>query len=193
MTKPKPWLESIIDSNREFVNTIDKDNLPIDRVPGPAVITCMDPRVNLAAIGISGFAEDGSCDSSVRVIRTIGAMSEERSLIVGIFLANITEIVVLMHTDCGCCLAYSKIDTIVARMQEQLSAKDFEAYQKRYSKPFRQSLLEKLKAFQSPYDAVKKEVEAIKSLSYAPKSLIVHGLVYSLATAKVEVVVNGYA
>ena len=69
---------------------------------------------------------------------------------------------------------------------------DYEAYKELYSTPFRQSLLKKLKAFRSLYDAVKKEVEAIRSISCAPKSLIVHGLVYSLETARVGVVVNGY-
>ena len=58
----------------------------------------------------------GSTTSTVRVIRTIGGMAEERSLLVGIFLADISEIVLLMHTDCGCCLAYNNIDVIISRM-----------------------------------------------------------------------------
>jgi len=187
------WLETIKQKNQAFTSKVNPDDLPTARAPGPAVITCMDPRVNLAALGIPGFADDGSNDSAVRIIRTIGAMVEERSLIVGIFLANISEIVVLMHTDCGCCLAHKNIDTIISRMEERLPAERFTSFKEELGEPFRENLLAHLKAFEDPLEAVKKEVASIKALSYAPDNLVVHGLVYTLETGKAEVVVDGYA
>lgn len=187
------WLESIKEANRAFTDRVSADDLPTARAPGPAVITCMDPRVNLGALGIPGFAEDGSNDSAVRIIRTLGGMAEERSLIVGMFLANISEIVVLMHTDCGCCLAYKNIDTIISRMQKRLSEEAFGSFKGRIGEPFRENLLAHLKAFEDPFEAVIKEVVAIKALPYAPENLVVHGLVYGLETGEAEVVVDGYA
>lgn len=159
------WLESIREENRNFTEKVNAEDLPTARAPGPAVITCMDPRVNLAAIGIPGFANDGSNDSAVRIIRTIGAMAEERSLIVGMFLANISEFVVLMHTDCGCCLAHKNIDVIIGRMEERLPAEQFDSFKQKIGEPFRENLLAHLKAFEDPFEAVEKEVASIKALT----------------------------
>ena len=186
------WLEVIKKDNRGFVGSLDAKNLPTARAPGPAVITCIDPRVNLAAIGIPGFSKDGSNDSTVRIIRTIGGMAEERSLIVGVFLANISEVVVLMHTDCGCCLAHKNIDVIISRMQERLSVEDFDHFKQRLGEPFRENMLTHLKVFEDPCEAVAKEVKSIKTLPFAPDNLIVHGLVYTLETGIAEVIVDGY-
>ncbi len=107
------WLEEIREANGRFKEKIDIDVLPTERQPCPyAVVTCMDPRVNLESAGIQPFKLNGELKSQVRVIRTIGGMAENRSLIVGIHLAGFKEIAVIMHTDCGCSLAYHKIDRI---------------------------------------------------------------------------------
>ena len=186
------WIEQIVSANANFQERIAVDKLPTAREPGQVVITCMDPRVNLEAIGIPSFAENGAGASSTRVIRTLGAMPEYRSLIVGIYLAGFREVVIMMHTDCGCCLAYSKVDTIIERMQSRLSAEAFDSFTTDIGTPLEDNLRDYLKAFQDPYDAVKVEVEHIKNLPFLPDDLIVHGLVYDLNTGKVDVVVNGY-
>jgi hypothetical protein len=50
------WLDEVAEANRAFVAGVKR--LP-QRGPGPrAVITCMDSRINLAAIGMPGFDED---------------------------------------------------------------------------------------------------------------------------------------
>src|SRR5215475_13384121 len=116
------WLDTIILANAKFRGRVQPDKLPVQRTPGSvAVITCMDPRVNLEAMGIPGFTEAGEGQSSVRVIRTAGAMAEPRSLVIGIFLAGIQEIALVIHTDCGCCLAFSRIDSIIENMQKHLT------------------------------------------------------------------------
>ncbi|MEO0563600.1 MAG: hypothetical protein AAF125_15940 [Chloroflexota bacterium] len=117
------WLDQMVEANAAFVDRVDVAKLPVARQPGQAVITCMDPRVNLGSIGISGFASDGKGTSSVRIIRTLGAMADYRSLVVGVFLAGFQEIALLVHTDCGCCLAHSKTHIIADRMQGRLSGK----------------------------------------------------------------------
>src|SRR6185436_6732436 len=117
MTGETRWLDHMIDENRRFRARIRPEALPVKRTPGSVgVITCMDPRVNLEAIGIPQFGANGESESSVRIVRSIGAMSESRSLVIGTCLAGIREFAVLMHTDCGCCLAFSKIDTVIENL-----------------------------------------------------------------------------
>ena len=193
-TRNLSWLEHIQSENKDFINKITPSSLPAQRTPGSrAVITCMDPRINLEAIGIPQFQPDGGFDDSTRIIRTIGGMVEERSLIIGCFLAGIHEITVLMHTDCGCCVAFNKIDTIIERMEDSIDPQKLESYKAGIGEPFKDNLRRRLKVFQNPYEAVREEVALIKSLPYAPEKLVVHGMVYVLETGKVDLVVDGYS
>jgi carbonic anhydrase len=153
----------------------------------------MDPRVNLESIGIPGFSGEGEGASPVRIIRTLGAMAENRSLLVGVFLAGFREIVLLVHTDCGCSLAYSKIDVIVENMRNRLSPEAFEAFKAEIGEPFVERLRTYLKAFKDPREAVRKEIESIRRLPFVPGDLILHGLLYELSSGRVEVVVDGYS
>ena len=193
MGQENRWLEQIVDRNREFRQRIRNDALPVARTPGTVgVITCMDPRVNLEAIGIPQFSADGACASPVRVMRTIGGIPEARSMVIGMFLAGIREFAVVMHTDCGCCLAYSKVDTIIENLRKNLSTTKFEQFQAEVGTPFREKLIEWLRAFEDPRDAVRSEIANLKTLAYVPDEAVFHGLLYDLETGAVEIVVNGY-
>lgn len=187
------WLDSILDENRRFGQQIQADELPTERQPCPyAVVTCMDPRVNLAAVGIPPFEPTGASHSQVRVIRTLGGIAEERSLVVGIHLAGFKEVAVLMHTDCGCSVAFAKADTIVENLEANLSPEQWQQFRESLGEPVRDRLRTWLHAFEDPRQAVTNEVEAIKAHPFVPDSLVVHGLVYDLSSGTVEVVVNGY-
>jgi carbonic anhydrase len=187
------WLDTVLQANARFRARIRPERLPVQRAPGTvAVITCMDPRVNLEAIGIPPFAEDGARDSSIRVIRTIGGMADARSLVIGMFLAGVREFAVLMHTDCGCCLAHSRIDTIMENMEKRLDPDRLQAFRETIGEPFRENLRTWLKAFEDPRDAVQQEVAAIRALPFMPPDVAIHGLVYEVSSGNVEVVVNGY-
>lgn len=187
------WLDSLVAHNRAFRERIDADRLPVDRTPGRfLVVTCMDPRVNLEAFGIAPFSPDGAGASDVRVVRTVGAMSEERSLVVAIHLAGVREIAMVMHSDCGCCLALAKIDAIVDSLRRNLNAEAFDAYAKRIGEPLRDKLTARLKAFADPREAVRREIDAVRQQPFVPDDVVLHGLVYELATGAVDVVVSGY-
>ena len=193
MTGETRWLDSIIDENRRFRAKIRTEALPVKRTPGSVgVITCMDPRVNLEAIGIPQFGTNGESESPVRIVRSIGAMSESRSLVIGTFLAGIREFAILMHTDCGCCLAFSKVDIIIENLRKRLSPPKFEQFQAEVGEPFRENLIRWLKAFEDPREAVRDEIAAMRKLSYVPDDVMFHGLLYDLGSGAVEVVVNGY-
>lgn len=187
------WLDTVQLENVKFRERIHVDKLPVLRAPGTVgVITCIDPRVNLEAIGIPCGTDAGENASSVRVIRTIGAMAEPRSLVVGIFLAGIRELAIVMHTDCGCCLAFTKIDVIASNLENNLSPVQFQEFKSAIGEPFRDNLRVWLKAFEDPKEALKKEIAAIRSYPFIPGELIIHGLLYELASGNIEVVVNGY-
>ena len=187
------WLEEIREANGRFKEKVDIDVLPTERQPCPyAVVTCMDPRVNLESAGIQPFKPNGESKSQVRVIRTIGGMGESRSLVVGIHLAGFKEIAVIMHSDCGCSLAYHKVDKIIENMEANLGTKKLAEIKNIVGEPFRENLIEWLHAFQDPREAVKKEVATVKESPFVPETLIVHGLVYDLPSGSLKVVVNGY-
>ena len=181
------WLDQILSANARFQRVNDADSLPTARTPGrAAVVTCMDPRINLAALGI-----DPAGESDVRVIRTIGGMAEDRSLIVGIHLAGIREFAVVMHTDCGNCLAKAKIGTIVENITGLPEGGG--AWRGSLGEPFAERLIDYLKAFDDPYVAVTREVESIRSKPFVPDDVIVYGLVYALESGALDLVVDGYA
>lgn len=192
-SEAQSWLETLSGANTAFRGQIQLDQLPVQREPCPnAIITCMDPRVNPAALGIAPFRDTGAGDSQVRVIRTIGAVPEMRSLLIGIHMAGFKEIAIVMHTDCGCCLAYDRIDAIIENMQKTLRADQWQDMQNRLGEPFRENLMAELRAFQDPREAVRAEVARLRQEPFVPGDLVVHGLVYELATAQLEVVVDGY-
>lgn len=187
------WLEEICKANDRFKEQIDADVLPRERQACPyAVITCMDPRINLESIGVRPFTPNGALCSQIRIIRTIGGMHDIRSLVVGIHLAGFKEIAVMMHTDCGCSLAYHNIDKIIKNMESALSSSKLRAVKKTIGEPFREELLDWLQAFQDPWEAVAKEVAAIKNSPFVPDEMIVHGLVYDLSSGSTDVAVDGY-
>ena len=175
MTSETRWLDHILEANLKFQERIKPESLPVKRTPGSvAVVTCMDPRVNLEAIGIPPFGPNGETDSPVRVIRSIGGIPEARSLVIGTFLAGIREYVVLMHTDCGCCVAYSKIDTIVKNLEKRLSPARFAQFQNEVREPFRENLVKWLRAFEDPRQALRDEISSLRSLSYIPEDVVFH-------------------
>ena len=187
------WLTHLLSRNSAFRAGLDPQELPVARTAGRfGLITCMDPRINPAALGIAPFAAGGAGTSSVRIIRTIGAMAEDRSLIVGIHLAGIREFAIVMHTDCGNCLAKAKVATIADSLRETMAPRDHAAFQASLAAPDQQGLLDFLKAFDDPYRAVAQEVAAVRAKAFVPRDVVLHGLVYDLATAKLDLVVDGY-
>ncbi|MEM7334400.1 MAG: hypothetical protein AAF490_20120 [Chloroflexota bacterium] len=185
-------IDEMLAANGRFQAQINVDNLP-KRAPEPlAVITCMDPRLNLEAIGIPPFSPDGTGHSDIRIIRTIGGMVEARSLIVGAFLAGIREFALLMHTDCGCCLAYAKIDTIIDNMETRLTFAQLQRFKQQIGEPFRANLMTYLKVFEDPRQAIQRELKDIRAQSYVPDDIVLHGLLYDTGTGEVQVVSNGY-
>ena len=192
-TPNDPWLSTLLARNAAFRASADPARLPIARTPGRyALVTCMDPRLNAAALGLDGFGTDGAGGGDVRVIRTIGGMADDRSLIVGIHLAGIREFVFVTHTDCGNCLAKARIDAIADSLRATMPDDDYKAFTASIGGDDPTALVAYLKAFDDPRAAVAREISAVRRKPFVPTDVILHGLVYDLATATLEVVVDGY-
>lgn len=187
------WLDEIIEANQKFKREIAIDSLPIQRQPGPyAIVTCMDPRINPAAAGLKPFAANGASDSQVRIIRTLGGICDDRSLLVGIHLAGFKEVALIMHTDCGLSLAHEKIDILIENMSAKLSSSQMAEFRREVGEPLRHKLRQWLYAFEDPKQAVIDEVARIRKYPFVPHSLIIHGLIYDLASGSLEIVHDGY-
>jgi carbonic anhydrase len=188
------WMNTLLARNAAFRTRVEAQDLPVARTRGRVcLITCMDPRVNLEALGVEPFDARGGTKSDVRIIRTIGAIPEDRSLIVGIHLAGISEFAIVMHTDCGDCLAKQRITTINESLTNRLDPKALADLKARVGERWPASLVEYLRAFDDPREAVVREVASLRRNVIVPPDVTIHGLVYTLATGVLEVVVNGYA
>jgi carbonic anhydrase len=80
-----------------YAETFRSGDLPRTPAKGLAVVTCMDARINLAAL--LGLGE-----GDAHMIRNAGGVvgeGELRSLAVSQRLLGTTEIAVILHTDCG--------------------------------------------------------------------------------------------
>lgn len=104
MAVDKSMLETILDYNRDFVDSKEYDNLCTDKYPNKelAILTCMDARiVELLpkALGIR--------NGDAKIIKNAGALVTHpwgavmRSLLVAALEFNVKEIMVIGHTDCG--------------------------------------------------------------------------------------------
>lgn len=186
---PAALLEKVMVSNREFRDAIALSDLPVARRPAEfGLITCMDPRVNLAALGIEPFDDNGSLTSDVRVIRTVGGRAEERSLLVGIHLAGIMEWIILTHTDCGAIAAWKNTE-LLARNLKQKCEEDNAAVREWTCDI--DDLRKRLLLFPDARAAAVDEVTRVRSFPFVPESVVVHGLCYDLSTGAIEVVVDG--
>jgi len=77
-------------------------------------------------------------------------------------------------------------------MIKQLEPETLKIFRASIGEPFRERLLDWLKAFEDPQKAVKKEVEDLRNYYNIPKDLVIHGLVYDLFTGKISVVVHAF-
>jgi carbonic anhydrase len=188
-----PWLDQILLENAKFKERINPENLPIKpSTETRAIVTCMDHRINLEALGIPGFGPDGSRDSSIRVIRTAGSMAESRSLVLVMYLSGVREIVFIGHNDCGCHQNETSIEPLIENMKNALPPHQFEVFKASIGEPFKENLLTWLKAFEDPRAGLRQEIESLRTLPFIPPDLITHGLLYDVETGNLEVVVNGY-
>ncbi|KAL2152223.1 hypothetical protein VTH82DRAFT_5407 [Thermothelomyces myriococcoides] len=160
-------------ASASYSATFDKGHLALPPAKKYLVLTCMDARIDPArAFGI----ELGDA----HVIRNAGASAVDalRSIIISEQLLGTNEIVLVKHTGCG-----------------MLTFKNEDAYGI-VEKNLGQEAVEELKQrdldflpFPDLEEAVKKDVDFIRSTKLVPESVTISGWVYEVETGKTRRVV----
>jgi len=167
-------IDTLIERNADFVAHQFTPNLPLATTLGITVIGCLDPRVDPAYVL-------GLKPGEAAVIRNIGGRVTPATLrtlaligtlprLLGVGPAGGMNIVVMQHTNCGI--------TRMAQAPDHLA-------------PYFGVAPDELdaKAVMDPYAAVKVDIAALKADPTLPDESTVSGLVYDVATGRVEIVV----
>ncbi len=77
-------------------------------------------------------------------------------------------------------------------MQDVLTEQQWQTFKEEIGEPFRERLINYLHAFEDPRVALEQEIKMLKQQPFIPEDLIVHELLYELATGRLEVINNGY-
>jgi carbonic anhydrase len=98
MTPPaQSWTQQLLRNADSYHRSFDKPTAPRRPRTGVAVVSCLDARLNI--YGMLGLAE-----GDAHLIRNAGGVVSDdvvRSLTIGQHLLGTTEIMLIMHDDCG--------------------------------------------------------------------------------------------
>ena len=164
----------MLERNRHFAGTAFDPELKIMPSTGTIVVGCVDPRVDPADVL-------GLKPGEAAVIRNVGGrvnrpMMETLAILRVVAKAagregGVGNLVLLQHTDCGIIGCYHHAPDLLAQhMGVETSS------------------LEGL-AITDPHKSVVLDIAALRASSQLPDGLVVSGLVYDVATGRVETVV----
>lgn len=125
-----------------------------------AVLTCMDTRLTLAALGLQ--------DGDAHIIRNAGAVVTEdalRSLLVSHHLLETKEIMVIAHTDCG--LMKSTDEELLKMMEEKSGTPVFAP--------------SRFHAFRDPAENVRNQIKKLRAHPWIEADAI-RGFVFDVQT-----------
>ncbi len=175
-----------MEANATFLERIDADRLLREPPAGRVVITCMDSRINLEAIGIPSFDVDGHNASRVAIIRTAGARCPEPSLFVALFKAGVTEVLVVGHTECAAVAAHTDIASILEEMRVSVDPSDVDAFFDAIGATKADDVKEWVGTIPGAAEGVAMQIAAIRALPFVPDGVVVQGLVYDVETGEVH-------
>jgi carbonic anhydrase len=166
-------VETLIQRNESFANERFRGELQVIPRMKAMVITCADPRVDPAHILGLELGEAG-------VIRNVGGRITPATMQTLAMLAAVAaregasggwELVVLQHTDCG----ITRLSDYTEVLAEYFGVAEAELPAKSVS---------------DPRQAVAADVAELKGNPLLPAALVVSGLVYDVATGRLETVVE---
>ena len=130
-----------------------------------AIITCMDTRITLAAMGL--------VQQDAHMIRNAGGIVTDdalRSLLVSHYMLGTNEVMVINHTDCG----------MMKASEEEMHAKIEREAGLPPSSPVR------FYAFQDVEANVREQLQKLDSHSWIHDELKIRGFVFDVATGKLR-------
>jgi carbonic anhydrase len=129
-----------------------------------AVLTCMDTRLTLRALGLQ--------DGDAHIIRNAGAVVTEdalRSLLISHHLLDTKEIMVIAHTDCG--LTKSTDEELLGLMEQRSGTPVFAPSQ--------------FHAFKDPTQNVRKQLKKLRAHPWIEADAI-RGFVFDVSTGRLN-------
>jgi carbonic anhydrase len=169
------YFESLASRNAEFAEESFRPELKMLPHKRAVIIGCVDPRVDPVEIfkleqGEAAVIRNVGGRVNEEIVETIdilGAVAKAAGKEVG----EGWNLVVLHHTDCGIKGCYNNAPDLLAKYMQVPTEE-----------------LEEL-AVMDPYKAVEIDVRALREASEVPSGFTIAGLVYDVATGKVETVV----
>lgn len=178
-------LDVIIAANKNFVKPNAFTPLPKAPQKQLAIFTCMDTR-------LVDFLEPamGLKRGEAKVIKNAGNTIVDpmsgtiiRSLVAGIFMLGVDEVIVIGHRDCG--MAQIDADSIKQDMINRGISPDIVDIHI-------PDLKQWLGIFAHPVENVERVVKIIRHNPLIPKDVPIHGLLFCPDDGHLDVVVNGY-
>jgi carbonic anhydrase len=169
------YLDSVIRRNRDFADRDFRPDLRMMPSGKALIVGCVDPRVDPATL----FKLD---PGEAAVLRNIGgrvtpalletlAILREVTLGAGADVGSESSLVLLQHTDCGIRHAHRRAPELLAQHMG-IPLAELES-----------------RSIDDPYEAVALDVAALRASDRVPGGYTVSGLVYDVATGRLDVVV----
>lgn len=158
-------IDTVIARNREFALNYDPSLLSPEPQRRLAVITCMDTRITLGALGLR--------PQDAHFIRNAGGIVTDdvlRSLIVSCYFLGTAEVMVINHTDCGLMKAGESAMRKHIEQEAGVAA----------SVPVR------FHAFNDVEKNVREQMERLRAHSWIREKLIMRGFVFDVASGRLK-------
>lgn len=182
-------LDKILEYNKLFVENGEYEKYETSKKPDKKIVilSCMDTRLTDLLPKAMNLK-----NGDAKIIKNAGATimhpfgSTMRSILVAIYEFEVDEVLVIGHDGCGMCNLDTKnlMDKIVHRGIPKETINTIVNSGIDVSKF--------LHGFESVEESIQDSVNLIKKHPLVPKEIIVHGLLISPKTGKIDIVVNGY-
>lgn len=178
-------LDSIMEANKAFVRPNAFPPLPKSPKKQLAIFTCMDTRLVdflEPAMGLKRGEAKVIKNAGNTIIDPMGG-AVIRSLVAGIFMLGVEEIIVIGHRDCG------MADVDANELKQSMIMRGIPEKVIDYHVP---DLKQWLGAFSHPVANIDQVVAIIRQNPLIPHDVPVHGLLFCPNDGHLDLVVNGY-
>lgn len=183
-------ISDILKYNEQFVERKEYEQYRTDRFPDKrmVILTCMDTRL-LELLPRAMNLRNGD----VKIIKTAGAIvshpfgSIMRSILVAVYELGAQEVLIVGHHDCG--MSGLSCSRIIQKARARGISDDIFRTLEHSGIDLKRWLV----GFDQVGDGVMQSVHLVRNHPMLPRDVIVHGLLISPETGKLEWVVDGYA
>jgi carbonic anhydrase len=186
--KAMSCLEEILSYNEKFVKDKQYEQFATDKYPDKRllIVTCMDTRLTELLPKALNLK-----NGDAKILKTAGAFISEpygslmRSLLVGVTLLKVEEVMVIGHHDCG--LVGLTGERVLEKLKERgITEEKADEIEKQGVDAEKW-----LSGIQSVEEGVMESVRLIQNHPFFPRDVLVHGLTIDPETGKLEVVYDG--